>query len=236
MEVGRGEEVVAIVAGLGLLALSSIAWANDLRAFEAVATPGLYCWMLLCIVCAVGMVVTARARRAGMHVPWYFRAALYAGIAGGLLTVPSAFRVITKQEATAPPPLAAAHIDLRNQMVQDRSFAERNLRRSELSGATFHHVDLSGADLSESDLRRARFEDVDLSRATLCGVDLRGADLRGARGLGDVADWSYAFYDRHTLMPKSSGLLLRTREGPIPDTGRDLLYMCTQDVTRRIHG
>ncbi|HXQ88487.1 MAG TPA: pentapeptide repeat-containing protein, partial [Solirubrobacterales bacterium] len=144
------------------------------------------------------------------------------------------WHVLTKNEADTPALITAAPLDYRNQVMQDQSFAEMNLRRSNLSGATLRHVDLSGADLSESDLRNVRFEDVDLSKVKLCGSDLRGADLRGAQGLMTVEDWSYAFYDRRTRLPRSEDYLLFTIPGPIPDTGRDLLYMCTRDTTRRI--
>lgn len=172
-----------VVASLGSLALTGIAWAVDIRSFQAIATPKLYCWMAMCCVIVFAAAVAVAAARGGVHVPWYFRMVLISGAVVGVFTVGPAWRILTKDSAKTIAPLPAAHIDLRNQVVADRSFAERNLRRSEMSGATFRHVDLSGADLSESDLRNTRFEDVDLSGAKLCGADLRGADLLGARGV-----------------------------------------------------
>lgn len=228
--------IPVIAASLFSLALTAIAWAVDIRSFQAVASPDLYCWMTLCGVVFIAGATAWTAIRGGVSVPWYFWTILVVGaVVGAFLTKP-AWRILTKDEAEAPLPLPAAHIDLRNELVNDKSFAERNLRRSELSGATFRHVDLSGADLSESDLRNASFEDVDLSGANLCGVDLRGADLRGAHGIGAVEDWSYVFYDRETRVPRSRNFTLSLSPGPIPDTGRDLLYMCKQDITRRIKG
>ena len=151
------------------------------------------------------------------------------------MTIGPAWRVITKQEAQPLPPLPGQHLDLRNQTVRDQSFAGRNLRGSNLSGATLHHVDLSGTDLSESDLRNVRLDDVDLSAANLCGVDLRGADLRGAQGLESVADWSYVFYNTwRTRLPSSESFALESLPGPLPDTGRDLLYVCGGNLTKRI--
>ena len=234
--ISRWEVLFAIVAGCVSLALAAMAWAIDLRSFQAVATPALYCWLGLCVVVVVGGAAAAVARSGDVPIPWYFRVVLVAGAVVGIFTVGPAWRILTKDDAHSTVPLPSAHIDLRNQVVTDRSFAERNLRRSELSGVAFHHVDLSGADLSESDLRNARFEDVDLSGAKLCGVDLRGADLRGARGVDAIADWSYVFYDRQTRVPQSENFILTLSPGPIPDTGRDLLYMCKQDITRRIDG
>lgn len=232
----RWEVLFAVVASACSLTLTGVAWAVDIRSFQAVATPELYCWIGLCVVVVFGGLVAAAAVYGRVPVPWYFRVALVAGAVVGVLTVDTAWRILTKEEAQPREPIPAAHVDLRNQVVTDRSFAEGNMRRSELSGATFRHVDFSGADLSESDLRNARFEDVDLSGAKLCGVDLRGADLTGARGVDAVADWSYVFYDRHTRVPRSDDFILAMSPGPIPDTGRDLLYMCKQDVTRRIEG
>src|ERR1700749_153443 len=167
-------------------------------------------------------------------VPWYFLTALVLGCLGGIGALVPSWHVLTKNEADTPAPIAAAPLDLRTRAVQDQSFAGMNLRGSNFSGATLRHVDFSGADLSESDLLNARFEDVDLSKVELCGSDLRGADLRGAHGLKAIEDWSYVFYDRKTRLPRSEDYLLFTIPGPIPDTGRDLLYMCTRDPTRRI--
>jgi hypothetical protein len=234
--ISRWEVIFALAAGLGSLVMAAVAWAVDLRSFQAVATPQLYCWMVLCAVVVIGGVSAAVAVNGKVRVPWYFRVVLAAGAVVGAFTIKPAWRILTKDEAQSTALLPAAHIDLRNQVIRDKSFAERNLRRSELSGTVFDHVDLSDADLSESDLRNARFEDVDLSGARLCGVDLRGADLRGARGVGAIADWSYVFYNGHTYVPRTKHFIFSLSPGPIPDTGRDLLYMCKQDITRRIDG
>jgi hypothetical protein len=216
------------------VALTVVAWTNDVRAFHAVANPALYCWVILCTACASGLWLTANLSRKGVMIPGYFLTALVMGCLGGIGALVPSWHVLMKNEADTPVPIPAAPLDLRNRVIEDRSFAEMNLQGSNFSGATLRHVDFSNANLSESDLRNARLEDVDLSNVELCGSDLRGADLRGARGLKAVEDWSYVFYDRKTRLPASEDYLLFTIPGPIPDTGRDLLYMCTRDTTRRI--
>jgi hypothetical protein len=224
--------ICILVASFGLSLLAAF---NDLRSFEAVATPSLYCWLVLCGVCTAGIVLSVRARRAGLVVPWHFRIALLIGVACGLLSIGPAWRILTKQAAQPVAPLPGEPLDLRNQTIRDRSFAGANLRGATLSGATLRHVNFSGVDLSEADLRNIKMEDVDLSGVRLCGADLRGADLRGARGLESVADWSYAFYNTwRTRLPRSQSFGLEAIPGPIPDTGRDLLYMCQNNVTQRI--
>jgi Pentapeptide repeats (8 copies) len=233
---GRWERIGATGVAIICLAWTAVARFNDARAFEAIATPGLYGWLGLSLLCTIGVALTVRARRENFHVPSYFRWTLRAGVACGLLAVVLvAWPVLFKDAAQPVTPLPGERLDIRNQTIHDRSFAGRNLRSSNLSGATLRHVDLGGVDLSESDLRNVRFEDVNLSGAELCGVDLRGADLRGARGLGSVYDWSYVFYNTwRTRLPDSQFFLLDAVPGPIPDTGRDLLYMCGGDVTKRI--
>jgi pentapeptide repeat protein len=232
----RWEAFLAILCALGALLLTGIAWAVDLRAFQAVATPVLYCWIILCGAVVIAGVTAVAAARVRLYVPWYFRVVLIAGAIMGVFMVKPAWRILTKDRPESTASFPATNIDFRNRVITDKSFAERNLRRAELSGVTFHHVDLSGADLSEADLRNARFEDVELSGATLCGVDLRGADLHGAHDVDAVADWSYVFYDKQTRVPRSRGFVFSLAPGPIPDTGRDLLYMCKRDKVRRIDG
>lgn len=224
---------VALFAwGLNLLAL-----VTDIQAFKAIATPILVCWLVLCSVCATGVWLTVHARRRGVHVPLYFRALLVLGALAGVLTLSPAFRVLSKDAAEKQQqPAPAANKDMRNRTVKDVSFAGQDLQGSNFSDATLHHVDFSGADLSETDFRNATFEDVDLSGATLCGADIRGADLREARDLSSVTDWSYVFYDTSTRVPKSFAGMLGMLPGPVPDTGHDLLYMCSDDLVRRMHG
>jgi hypothetical protein len=229
---------VIVAAGVALVAsgLNLLAFTTDLQAFRAVATLTLLFWLALCLVCSAGLVLMVHARRRGLEVPFYFRALLVLGALAGVLTLSPAIRVLTKNTAEKEESVASANLDLRDRVVQDRSFAGRQLRNSNLSEATLHHVDLGGTDLSESDLRDATFRDVNLSGATLCGADIRGADLRGARGLKAVADWSYVFYDSHTRLPKSLSYILVALPGPVPDTGRDLLYMCSPNIVQRIRG
>jgi hypothetical protein len=231
---GRGETVGAIAILVISVGFSIAALISDARAFWAVDTPSYYCWLALSALCTVGIVLTVRARRANFPVPLYFRLLLVLGVLAGVLTVSPAIRVLTKDDAKAEQPLAETNVDLRNRHVEEVSYAGRVLRHSDFSGATLDHVDLSGANLAESDFRNATFEDVDLSGAVLCGADLRGADLRGAEGLDAVADWSYVFFDGRTRVPKSVGFLLLGLPGPIEDTGRDLLYMCSAGQVRRI--
>jgi hypothetical protein len=233
---GWVETGAAILVLVGSIGLSLAAWIEDARAFLAIATPSLYCWLALCLLSGVGVALTLRARWTGISVPVYFRLALLAGVACGLFTLSPAWHVLTKQEPRPPSPTPGAHLDLRNRMIEDTSFAGRALRGSNFSGATLRHVDLSGADLSESDLRNTKFENSNLTDVNLCGADMRGADLRGAHGLLSD-DWSYVFYSPgRTLLPRSIDYLLNAYAGPIPDNGRDLLYMCTADITKRVRG
>jgi hypothetical protein len=230
------EAGTAILIFLASLGFSLTAWIEDARAFLAIATPSLYCWLTLCLLCVVGVVLAVLARWAGTPAPLYLRLALLAGVASGLFTLSPALQVLNKQGPRLRTPTPGAHLDLRDRTIEDTSFAERDLRGSNFSGTTFRHVDLTGADLSESDLRDTRFVDSELSSADLCGTDMRGADLRGAHGL-ESDDWSYVFYSpNRTLLPKSLGFLLNTLPGPIPDNGRDLLYMCAADITKRVKG
>lgn len=232
--VGRPEIIIAVGAVLIASALNLLAFVTDLQAFDAVATPLLFCWLALCLLCSMGLLLAVGARRIGFDIPVYFRVLLVIGALAGVLTVSPALRVLTKDDAEAMQTPPKANVDLRNRHVQDASFAGLVLRHSDFSGATLDHVDLSNANLSESDFRNATLEDVDLSGAKLCGADIRGADFRGARGLDAVADWSYVFFDGRTRFPKSLGYILLGGNGPVEDTGRDLLYMCSTGQVRRI--
>lgn len=232
--VGRLEIIIAVSAVLIVLALNALASLTDLQAFVAVATPLLLCWLALCLFCSAGLLLAVSARRRGLEVPLYFRVLLALGALAGAVTISPAFRVLTKDDAEAEPPLVESNVDLRNRQVENISFAGRVLRHSDFHGATLEHVDLSGANLSESDFRDAEFDDVDLSAAKLCGADLRGADLRGAKGLDAVSDWSYVFYDGRTRVSHAHGFFLAGSPGPVEDTGRDLLYMCSSGQVRRI--
>lgn len=225
---------------VGLLAISVGLWlvavASDEVALRAVTNPGWYCWLALCAISTVGVVLTFFARRRGLSVPFYFRVVLWVGATCGVLTFSAAWSVITEIKAQEQKPPPGAHLDIRSQTIRDASFAERNLRGSDFNSATLDRVDLSGADLSESDLRDAVFHKVDLSATNLCGADLRGADLRGARGVEAVKDWSYVFYNNRTKLPRSVSYILFTFPGPIPDNGHDLLYMCKANTVRRLRG
>jgi hypothetical protein len=218
---------VVLILAIAPIALSAIAALNDVRAFTAVATPGLYCWLALCVVCTLGMLVSARTRP-----PLYFQGILLIGVLGGLLTLSTAWEVLTKNDASSEQPAMAEPSDLREKLIQDAIYANQDFRRTQFRGSVLSHVDLSGSNLAEADLRDVRFEDVDVSGVDLCGADLRGADLRGARSLDAVENWAYAYYDGDTRLPK--GYDFTAIPGPIPDTGRGLLYMCTKNQTRRI--
>jgi hypothetical protein len=226
-------------AGLVLVVtvvLAAVASVNDYTALKAIVGPGWYCWLVLSVICVLGVVLVFRWRRRGVDVPLYFRIVLLIGATCGVFTCWSAVKVITEAKATTPSAPTGAHLDLRNQDVHDVSFAERNLRNSDFSGATLRRVDLSEADLSESDLRNAVLDEVDLSGVDLCGVDLRGTNLRKANGLGSITDWSYVFYNKRTKLPPGQSYIFNTLPGPIPDSGHDLLYMCKSNVTRRLGG
>lgn len=233
----RRIEVIWTLSVLVFTAASVIlASASNATALKAITGLGWYCWLVLCAVSGVALALTVLARWRGASVPIYFRVVLMVGVTCGVLTWPAAWQVITAEKAKAESAPAGANIDMRNQVIRDTSFAERNLRDSDFSGATFEHVDLSEADLSESDLRGTIFHKVNFTGVNLCGVDLRGADLRGALHLPAVKDWSYVFYNEKTKLPASVSYILPTFAGPIPDTGHDLLYMCKADVVKRLHG
>jgi hypothetical protein len=232
--VGRPEIVFAVVAAVVVSLVNLLAIVTDLQAFAALATPLLICWLALCLLCCAGLLVAAGARRRRIDVPLYFRLLLALGVLAGIFTLSPALRVLTKNDAQAEQPPPAANLDLRNREVKDVSFAGRSIRHSNFSGATLSHVDFSEANLSEADFRDTTLVDVDLSGANLCGADIRGADLRRAKGLESVADWSYVFYDGRTLFPKSLPYPIIGLPGPIEDTGRDLLYMCSSGQVRRI--
>lgn len=235
--VGRPEVIIAVCAALAASLVNLVAFVADVRAFEAVATPTLVCWLILCLICSAGLLLLVKMRRSGLKVPFYFRALLVLGALMGVSTLSPALRVLRKDDAEKGHATANANQDYRNRLIDDTSFAGRSLRNSNFSGATLRHVDLSGTDLSESDFRNATFQDVNLSGATLCGADIRGANMLGAKHLGSVADWSYVFYSDRTTLPKSQSYILTFRPGPVPDTGRDLLYMCgSEDLVQRIHG
>ena len=73
---GRLEKVGSVFVLAVSLGFTLVARFNDVRAFKAVVTPSLYCWLLLCLLCTVGVYLTGRARRAGLAVPRHFRLAL----------------------------------------------------------------------------------------------------------------------------------------------------------------
>lgn len=221
---------------VGTVGTAIIAFAGNTTALKAVVNFGWYCWLALCAVSAVALALTVLARWRGISVPIYFRGVLMIGVTCGVFTWSQAWQVITAEKAHATPTPTGAHLDMRNQIISEISYADRNLRDSDFSGATFNHVDLSGADLSESDLRGATFHEVNFTGVDLCGVDLRGADLRGALHLRGVKDWSYVFYNEKTILPASISYILPTFAGPIPDNGHDLLYMCKANVVRRLEG
>lgn len=221
---------------IGTVGTAIIAFAGNVTALKAVVDLGWYCWLALCAVSAVAVALTVLARWRGISVPIYFRGVLMIGVTCGVFTWSQAWQVITADQAHAKSTPTGAHLDMRNQVITETSYAERNLRASDFSRATFNHVDLSGADISESDLRGATFHKVNFTGVDLCGVDLRGADLRGAPHLLDVKDWSYVFYNDKTRLPASVSYILPTSPGPIPDNGHDLLYMCKANVVKRLHG
>jgi hypothetical protein len=205
----------------------------DIRAFTALATPALYAWCGLSAVCTLTLIAIRALGRWGVYPPRYVWWVLTAGIAGGLFTLPTAWRVLTKHEQQpAVTAVAGKAVDWRGRIIENEDLKNANLRQAQLQDTVFRHVDLAGSNLAESDLRKSQLFGVDLSGANLCGADLRGADLRGAEYLEDVADWAYAFYDSLTMLPSTAGFGVIA--GPIPDTHRGLLYMCTPNDTHRI--
>jgi hypothetical protein len=227
----RIEAATAVLLFLGTILPTVLAVATDTLAFNAVATPAQYALLVLSALCALGVLLLAYPLR-GKPAPLYFRLALIVGILSAFASLPTAIQVLTKTKGTVAEPSPLSGRDLRGQAITDKSLGP-DLRRAHLQGARLTHVSLANADLSEADLRGARLWDVEMSGANLCGADLRGADLRGARHLDLVKQWSYAYYDHHTKLP-AGHLGFLEFAGPIPDTGRGLLYMCTPNDTSRI--
>jgi Pentapeptide repeats (8 copies) len=228
----KARTVAAALICIGSTALTLMASVNDFTAFTAAATPAVYAWVGLCVVCAIGVGVVNRSYDSGLRVPAYFHVVLLLGVAGGLLSVPDAVHVLRK--ATAPPnvPMEGQPSDWRGKSIARSSFVGKDLRGAQAQHATFLDVDFSHANLAESDLRFATLIDVRMSRVDLCGADLRNADLRLVTGLSDVRDWSYTFYNGRTRFPH--GFHIANYTGPIPDSGRGLLYSCSPGSTRRI--
>jgi Pentapeptide repeats (8 copies) len=222
----------AALVCIGSTALTLIASVNDFTAFTAVATPAVYAWIGLCVACAIGVGVVNKSHSSGLRVPWYFKAGLLLGVAGGLLSVPNAVHVLRKN--TAPPSVQQEGTapDWRGKRIVQSSFVGKDLRGLQAQRASLRDVDLSQANLSESDLRAAKLIDVQMSGVDLCGADLRDADLRLVTGLSEVRNWAYMFYNRDTRFPH--GFHITNYTGPVPDTGRGLLYSCSVGVTRRI--
>lgn len=212
--------------------MTVVASVNDFTAFTAAATPAIYAWITLCIACAVGVVVVNKAHESGLRVPRYLSVVLLFGVAGGLLSVPNAIHVLTKTAATPYAPAEGRPPDWRGRSITDSFFVGRDLRGVPAQHAVLRHVDLSQANLSESDLRSADLIDVQMSGADLCGADLRNADLRYTSGLREVRNWAYTFYNDRTRFPR--GFRIGNYTGPVPDSGRGLLYSCSPGVTRRI--
>lgn len=217
---------------LAAAGLNAIANFNDVRAFAAIATPATYAWLCLGLLCWGGLVFSSTMRKRGLQPPGFFRVAMFVGVACALISVPNAWRVLTKATEAAPHTDPVARLDLRGRRLANTSYAESDLTHALMTSAQLIHVDLSGANLSEVDLRDARLVDVDLSTANLCGADIRGADLRGARNIENVRNWAYAFYDDKTRLPADLDFVQLL--GPVKDTGRGLLYACRTNRTRRI--
>jgi hypothetical protein len=222
----------AALVCIGSTALTVIASVNDFTAFTAAATPAIYAWIGLCVACAIGVGVVNKSHSSGLRIPWYFNAALLLGVAVGLLSVPDAVHVLRKN--TAPPSMQqeGKAPDWRGKRIVQSSFVGKDLRSLQAQHASLRDVDLSGANLSESDLRAAKLIAVQMSGVDLCGADLRDADLRLVTGLNEVRNWAYTFYNRDTRFPH--GFHITNYTGPVPDSGRGLLYSCSVGATRRI--
>lgn len=226
-----------IASGVIVLATSSfgaLAAFTDLQAFTALAEPATYAWLALSVICWCGILFKNYTRARGSTPPWYYPWVLYCGVACAFMTVRIPVRVLQAQahSETAPSLFHGAAPDLRRAFITDTDYSGKTLRRARLGYARLTHVDLSDADLQEADLRHVVLRDVNLAGANLCGADLRGADLRGARQLTSVRDWSYAFYDQTTKLPHDLDFIQFI--GPIEDTGRGLLSMCTPNETRKL--
>lgn len=217
---------------VAIAGLNAIANLNDVRAFAALATPATYAWLVLSLVCWSGLVVTGAARRRGVKTPMYFRVILMVGVASALLTVSTAWRVLTKHSDHVQSTNPGDPLDFRGLQLTNKSYAQRDLRRAIMTRARLTHVDFSGANLSEADFRGAHLVDVEMNDVDLCGTDLRGADLRGTRNLYTARNWAYTFYDGATRWPDNVNII--EFPGPVKDTGRGLLYMCRANNTWRI--
>lgn len=212
--------------------LTGLAALLDIRAFVALATPPLYAWCALSLVCAGMVVVLRTVKRHDTPVPTYVWLTLALGIAGGFATLPTAWRVVTKHEERLVTPVRESNIDWRDRRIENVNLSGMNLQGADLDGTVLKHVELANADLAEAELRGAQMMDVDLSKADLCGADLRNANLSGAIGLDSVSNWAYTYYNAQTRLPRKAAFI--EIPGPVPDTGRGLLYMCTAGETRSI--
>jgi hypothetical protein len=223
-------------AGGGLFlvsaAIETLALVVDVRAFQAIATPELYAWVILSAVCAAALIAFLRLGHRGNRAPRYFLLTLLVGTAGGVLSLPSAWRVITKANDPAPALLAHAIANYSGRSLTNLNLTGADLQGANFSRAVLHNVSLTNANLAEADMRGARFINVNLSGANLCGADVRGANLSGAVALSQVANWSYTFYNSKTSLPAGDAFIAIA--GPIADTGRGLLYMCTPGNAQRI--
>lgn len=99
----------------------------------------------------------------------------------------------------------------------NESIPYSNFNGSTLEGS-FMGTDLSGSDLRGSTVF------ANMSGSSLCGVDARGADLRKAKGLEEVRDWSFFRYDYGTRWPP--GLSPLRLEGPVWSSWDHTLYKC----------
>lgn len=230
----RAQFAALAVAGLisvGSSALTIIARLDDIDAFRAISSKATYGCLFLSLTCTVGVAIDRFLRSRGARTPWFFRIGLAIGVLAGGISAHTAWQVLKKADAAAEQTAHEPRHDLHGQTIQNTRYTTE-LRGALLQNATLRHVDLGGADLSETDLRGARLIDVNLAGADFCGADLRGADLSKAKGIDEVASWSYAFYDSQTRLPPDADFNVIV--GVIPDTGRGLLYMCDVNDTRRL--
>ena len=64
--------------------------------------------------------------------------------------------------------------------LENRNFAEAELKNFSLNGMEYEGSDFQGADLEDGSFRNSDFEDTNLRWADLDGADLRGSDFEGA--------------------------------------------------------
>ena len=104
--------------------------------------------------------------------------------------------------------------------LENRNFAEAELKNFSLNGMEYEGSDFQGADLDGADLRGSDFEGADMKGVELAGTDLRGADLSAALNLKN-AMLDDACMDETTRLPSGFSQPTNQTKGCFGDNDRD---------------